>query len=267
MESIAFFGPCLHSGASGSVRLNRRTGPVCLVQAGQSAAIAELSVERADRGVLVARAGGAPRVDLVEHLFAALGALGIGAGLEIEVDGGELPLLDGGAAEWGAALGALGLARARRTLTVVREGVIDHGGSRYAFRPATAPRIDVEVEFPGVGTQRARWDGNAVKFLSEIAPARTFGYRRDLDELRAQGRARHVDTRAVLVLDDEGNAIPPSAAMQPDELARHKLLDLIGDLYLHGGPPLGEIRARRPGHAATHAVVEKAIAHGLMERR
>ncbi len=264
MDCVAFYGRGLHGGALCSVRLMRRPGPLVFAHGPGAAPIAELCVVRTDRGVCVEAPRIGLKVDLVEHLCAALAGLGVRRDLAVAVIGGEVPLLDGGARELAAALQALELPREPAPLRVARAGEIKVEDAVYRFAPAAGPRLEVEVCFPGVGTEHASYEDDAQRFMREIAPARTFGYAREAEELRAQGRARHVDPSAVLVLGPDGESLLASAPRAPGELARHKLLDLMGDLFLHGGPPRGLISATRPGHAATHRAVREALDRGLL---
>ena len=269
-SSVLLRGSALHRGGPAEVRLSRALGlssqtpgPVIVEQRGATARLDELRPERTDRGVTVATADGRVRVDLIEHLLAAVGGLGVCGGLVVAVDGDELPLLDGGALRFAEALLALDLPRGR-ALRVTREAVLEHGRSVYRFAPGAAPSLRVEVDFPPpVGRQRAGWGGDAGDFVARIAPARTFGWAHELGALRAAGRAAAVDLESVLVFDERGpiaGCRPPS----PDEPARHKLLDLAGDLALYGGPPIGAIDALAPGHTATHAVAARALALGVL---
>lgn len=249
------------------MRLAHAAGAPVTVRVGSEAApVSSLRVTSTDRGVSVATEDGRLGIAVVEHLFAALGGLGIRSGVAISVEGGEVPLLDGGANELARALLVLELPRSRPSLRVTHGATLHSGDSTYVFEPRDGVELEVEVEFPGVGREAAHFDGNADTFVSEIAPARTFGYAAEEQQLRARGLARGAHPHSVLVLDDCGHAVPPSAPRQPLELARHKLLDLVGDLYLHGGPPLGRLVARRPGHRATHQLVALALAEGILER-
>jgi UDP-3-O-[3-hydroxymyristoyl] N-acetylglucosamine deacetylase len=263
-------GVALHRGGPAAVRLARAAGPITLVQRGAEAPLAELHVARADRGVTLASADGRIRVDLVEHLFAALGGLGVGAGVQIAIDDDELPLLDGGALRFAEAVLALGLANepapAPAALVITRHASIARGAALYDFAPGPDIALRVEVEFRApVGRESAEWRGDAADFLERIAPARTFGWADEHAALLASGRATAVDLDAVLVFDERG-AISGCRPAAKDECARHKLLDLIGDLAIHGGPPRGSITASHPGHAATHAVVAEALALGVLVR-
>jgi UDP-3-O-[3-hydroxymyristoyl] N-acetylglucosamine deacetylase len=266
-------GVALHRGGPATVRLDAAPGPITLVQRGAEAPLDALHVARADRGVTLASADGRIRVDLVEHLFAALGGLGVRAGVRVTIDEDELPLLDGGALRFAEALLALGLAPAPSSsapapaaLTIARHASLTRGDAVYHFAPGPEVALRVEVEFRApVGRESAAWRGDADDFLERIAPARTFGWADEHAALLASGRAAAVDLDAVLVFDDRG-AIPGCRPAVKDEVARHKLLDLIGDLAIHGGAPRGSITASHPGHAATHAIVTEALALGVLAR-
>lgn len=264
-------GVGLHSGQPCSITLTRSDGPVVICSPGGAIAIRELVVRRADHGVQIATPDGSFAIDSVEHLFAALGGLGIYRGVAIEVEGGEIPLLDGGALALARALRALGLGDASPSparLFVARAEEIRVGDSTYSFAPSDSTSVAVIVDFeaPRVGIQMATWDGNDDAFIRDIAPARTFGFRRDGAALAAAGRARGVDPKAVMVLADDGSVERPGAAARPSEFARHKLLDLVGDSYLFGGPPRGTVHATRPGHAATHRAFAQALDGSVLER-
>lgn len=263
MRSVALHGRALHSGATACVTLTRLEGPVALRQGRAAACLADLRVVRADHGVCVEGDGGL-RVDLVEHLFGALAGLGVESGLQIAVRGPELPLLDGGARLFAAALLALGLGGEAPALRVVRRATYRVDESTYELSPGASRLLEVDVEYPGGGRQRASWDGTPAGFVGEIAAARTFGWRRDAERLRAAGRAAHVEPGSVLVLEEDGTPSPGFDPPGVDELARHKLLDLLGDLQLHGGAPAGVLRASRPGHRATHAAVRQALTEGVL---
>lgn len=260
MDRIAFHGTGLHSGAPCSVAMDRDLGPVRLRIGKHSHPLHELKVLRTDHGVQVGVGEAAPdfRLDLVEHLCAALAGLGIYEDLEIRARGPEVPLLDGGALEFSLALLGLDLPEAAPRYRIVRAGELSIGTSRYTLLPAPHVLVRVCVDFPGVGEQWATWDGTRSHFLADIAPARTFGFRRDHARLLEAGRARVVDPRSVMVLDDEGKVSPPGAPMRRGELARHKLLDLLGDLYLAGGPLRGELTADQPGHTNNHRLMRAA---------
>ena len=260
-------GTALHAGGRVTVTLIREPGPICWQQRGRRAPLAAFRVTRTDRGVTIAAAveGGEIAVDLVEHLLAALAGLGIREGVRIATDDGELPLLDGGARRFAEALRQIDApGGAAPRLTVTRSAAFAHGGSFYRFQTADEIGVRVEVDFPSpVGRQRAAWRGDSHDFLARIAPARTFGWESEAEALRASGRATAVDLESVIVFGASG-AVRGGALAAPDEPARHKLLDLLGDLALYGGPPRGRVMALRPGHTATHSVVAQAWEAGVL---
>lgn len=265
MDALSLHGRGLHTGERCTLTLTRAAGPVCFETPAGDVVREELRVVRTDRGVRVRADALGFELELVEHLFAAFAGMGVQSGVRVGVRGPEVPLADGGAREFALALAALAAPPEAPSLRVARPAELSVGRAVYAFTPAARASAAVTVEFPGRGVEHAAWDGTPATFISAIAPARTFGFQRDYAALQAEGRAAHVDLHAVLVLNDDGSALFPDAPGVPNELARHKLLDLLGDLYLFGGPPLGHVRAVRPGHTATHHVVREALARGVLE--
>ncbi|HMJ51593.1 MAG TPA: UDP-3-O-acyl-N-acetylglucosamine deacetylase [Polyangiaceae bacterium] len=281
--SIRLQGYALHRGVMTAVTLVRCDGPLAFEQDGRRARVSQLTVQRSDAGVTLSDGHGL-EVDLVEHLLAALGGLGIRSGVTAIVEGAELPILDGGARTFADALVALELpARSPEPgdLIVSKPGRLSAGSSSYTFDVADDTALSIEAVFdhPAIGTERASWDGSSRTFLESIAPARTFGFRADGPDLWRRGRAelavsaadsdaREAFSRAVIVFDATGpvaaaGQAPPSAG----EIGRHKLLDLIGDFALHGGPPRGRVLASRPGHTASHRIIRQALALGILSRR
>jgi UDP-3-O-[3-hydroxymyristoyl] N-acetylglucosamine deacetylase len=212
----------------------------------------------------VAPLGGEFVLMTVEHMFAALAGLGLHEGVRIDVEGIEIPILDGAALAWCDALTTLGVHPTSPPTRVVRRGTIDIGSSRYEFSPFDG--VDVEVSLV-LADQRlapeARWEGASADFRERIAPARTFAFERDIPTILRLGLARHVPaTGAVIIREDCVQAA--GRPFSSDEPARHKLLDLLGDLYLAGGPPIGRIRAVRPGHTANALALRRARESGLL---
>jgi UDP-3-O-[3-hydroxymyristoyl] N-acetylglucosamine deacetylase len=269
---VVLEGRGLHTGAQGRVTLRRTDAPHVMVRGGAKMpawTLGELVPVASERCTVVASRDGRLRVSTVEHLLAALAGLGVRAGVEITLEGPEVPLLDGGAARFVHALDQLGVGTASPGMAppvrVVREGTVDVGGSRYVFAPSDQATLEVEIDFdiPGLAS-RASWAASdADVFRARIAPARTFGLEEEVLALVERGLAAHVAPESVVVLG-RTRVLSAGLPFEPDEPARHKLLDLIGDLTLHGGPPRGSVFAHRPGHAATHAAVALALARGLL---
>jgi UDP-3-O-[3-hydroxymyristoyl] N-acetylglucosamine deacetylase len=217
---------------------------------------------------------GSIRASCVEHLFAALAAAGVYRGLSIEMDGDEMPLLDGGASAWCEGLALLDLERSPPALAVLRDEEVTvsagdgSGGETTTYRffsaPSTSTNVRVHVDFGDARLARsAEWGGGFADFSERIAPARTFVFARDIEDLLARGLGAHAPPSSVIVIADDA-VHAAGRAFSTDEPARHKLLDLIGDLFFYGGPPLGRIEAERPGHAATHSAMRIALASKIV---
>ena len=261
---IRLAGIGLHGGAACAIELSRTDGPTKIAVGEVSATLADLVLVRGDHGVTVLVGGGGPAIDLVEHALAAVGALGLFRGVRLTIEGGEVPLLDGGARALADALMALEIAPSEAPLRIVAPFVVTVDGSRYEMLPGSEPAVEVDIEFPhtAIGRKSAGWNGDRDDFVTRIAPARTFGFVADHEALVAAGRARGVDLRSVVVFDERG--VAHGALAGDDEPARHKLLDLIGDLALFGGPPRGLVRAHRPGHARTHTAIRRGLEVGAL---
>ena len=252
-SSAVVEGRGLHTGQRGAVRfelLERLDAPVVLRAVAREVPIAALKVVDTTRSTTVADASGSVRFATIEHVLAALGGLGIHTGVAVAIEGPEAPLADGGARAYVEALFSLGLGAHATApagpgragtglpatalaagLRVAKDGVIAVGASRYELRVAEATSIEVVVDYADARIAReARWDGDARDFRDRIAVARTYGFEHEVADLLARGLASHVTPESVVVI---GASIMASGApFTADEPARHKLLDLVGDLYL-----------------------------------
>ncbi|MDB4944591.1 MAG: UDP-3-O-[3-hydroxymyristoyl] N-acetylglucosamine deacetylase [Labilithrix sp.] len=258
-------GQGLHSGRPSSVAFERCDGPVRVRAGGREVPLAELVVVDTTRSTTLGTRDGTLRIGTVEHVLAALAGAGVHRGITIVVDGPEMPLADGGAAAFFDALsGVMPPAQDAPRLVVARAGRVVVGASTYDFAPGERIDVSVEIDFGRADlVAAAEWRGDPADFRARVATARTFGFEHEIGELLARGLASHVTPESVVVLG-EGRVLSAGAPFEADEPARHKLLDLLGDLYVHGGPPRGSVRAVRPGHAATHAVIERARDAGLL---
>lgn len=257
---IAIPGVGLHTGIASELRLIKTEGALSL----NGVALSELTFDGQLRSTRSTSKAGV-EIKTVEHLFAALGALSIRSNLQIEVSGSELPIVDGAAAAFYDALSSLNLPSTPTRLVVARDDVIEIGQSRYELRCGEDVAISAEVDFEDERIEKsAQWLGSPSDFRFRIAPARTFAFERDLEHLAAAKLAHHVPRESV-VLITRAEILSSGSPYRPDEPARHKLLDLIGDLFAHGGPPRGAIHALRPGHAATHAAMRIAFERKSLE--
>jgi UDP-3-O-[3-hydroxymyristoyl] N-acetylglucosamine deacetylase/3-hydroxyacyl-[acyl-carrier-protein] dehydratase len=203
----------------------------------------------------------------VEHVLAAVAGSGIDD-VEVAMTAAEPPIGDGSAAPFVDALMAAERVPSGRPATVVRllaPVEVTDGASFYRAEPAEALTVDVSIAFahPLVGAQRLAVTPTAERFRTEIAAARTFGFVHEVEALRAQGLIRGASTANAIVLDASG--VVDGTLRTPDEFVRHKVLDLIGDLALAGGRVLAHIRADRPSHRGTQALVRALVRQSRLE--
>lgn len=197
------------------------------------------------------------RVSTVEHLMAALAACEIDNAV-VELNGPELPAVDGSAAPFVVLLREAGIARqcAPRNALRVRKPVAVGDRNRFAcLLPADEFSVECEIEFDSeaIGCQSYRY-AEGGDLAREIAPARTFGFLRDVEAMRAAGLARGGSLENAVVVDG-GRILNPSGLRFADEFARHKVLDAVGDLYLVGAPIIGRFRGYHSGHELNNAVL------------
>lgn len=191
-------------------------------------------------------------IGTVEHVLAAAGGVGLDNCL-IEIEGPEVPILDGSALPFVRLFHAAGFERQDalvRPLALSQSVEVCREDRHVVFEPdGPGLTITYEIDFPHpiVGKQAMTFVLRADEFAARIAPARTFGFARDVEAMRARGLARGGSLQNAVVLDDTGIISGPLRFR--DEFVRHKVLDLIGDLALLGRPLHGRIHARKAGHA------------------
>jgi UDP-3-O-[3-hydroxymyristoyl] N-acetylglucosamine deacetylase len=191
------------------------------------------------------------QVGTVEHLLSAIMACGI-TDVDIHIDGPEVPIIDGSAVPFMHLIDAAGVRELGSEIAILRlrEPIeIVEGDKSIRMVPANRLIIKYKIDFdhPVIGRESFHFDFGHDNFLKKIAPARTFGFMRDVEKLRAAGLARGGSVENAVVLDDRGVVNGPLRFK--DEFVRHKILDLVGDLALIGRPIAGEITAYRGGHA------------------
>jgi len=205
---------------------------------------------------------GEARVSTVEHLLAALAAYGLD-NLHIDIDGPEVPIMDGSAAPFVSVLEEAGLKRhsvSRKFLAIRKPVTVIDGEKRVTIIPSRFFRITFDIAFqhPCIALQQRSVKVTSAGFRKELAPARTFGFLKDVESLKAAGLARGGSLENAIVVDDE-RILNPEGLRFHDEFVRHKILDAIGDLSLIGYPILGHVRAFKAGHDVNHQLVEKII--------
>ena len=222
------------------------------------------SVVPGERRTLLRR--GAAEVHTVEHLLAALWAFGVD-NLEVTLDGPELPALDGSARPWVEALARAGLAelRAPRRSFTVREPIVveREGATLAALPPAGDGQLDLSYTLDyrarGLAVQHVDLSLPGGDFAAEVAPARTFVFADEASALRAAGLGRGATPENTVVFGADGEPVEGKSRL-PEEPARHKLLDLVGDLALLGCDLSARVVALKSGHALHHELVRRLAA-------
>lgn len=206
---------------------------------------------------------GSVRVSTVEHLLAALHSLRID-NVRVELDSPEVPAMEGSALSFVRLLHSAGVYRQNApgaSIRILRPVEVVDGMRRISIEPSRGLRISYAVEFehPAIGRQEFEVRRlNSEVFEREIAPARTFGFLEDVDELWRAGLARGCSLENTIVLDD-CRVMNPEGLLWPNECVRHKILDLIGDLALLGLPIQGHVRAERGGHSLHHRLLRALL--------
>jgi UDP-3-O-[3-hydroxymyristoyl] N-acetylglucosamine deacetylase len=200
-----------------------------------------------------------PLCSTAEHVLAALSGLGVDNAV-VEIDGPEVPIMDGSAEPFCAAIdqaGIVTLNAPRRFIEVLKPVRVVRDSSIGELRPhARGFRVEVEIEFdnPLIGRQALGLDVDPASFRREIARARTFGFMRDVSKLWSAGYALGATFDNTLVVTDN-RILNQDGLRFTDEFVRHKALDAVGDLALAGAPLLGVYRSVRGGHKLNHAVL------------
>ena len=187
----------------------------------------------------------------VEHLLSAVYGLGVD-NLYIDIDSLEVPILDGSAAPFVDMIREAGIRRqqnGRSYLKIARTARWDDGGKFIAVEPCDSFQVRYEIQFshPSIGRQVVDWEITPEIYAREIAFARTFGFYAEIEQLLKKGLIRGGSLENAVVLSEEG--IMNGPLRSPDEFARHKVVDLIGDVALCGRPLLGRIIAHKAGHS------------------
>lgn len=202
-------------------------------------------------------------VATVEHLLAALWALNVD-NVIIEIESGEVPVLDGSSHGFVETIGSVGLRSLseRRCYVRIDKPVrVEMGASWAEFVPYAGTRFEVEIDFDCelIGRQVFRSDLNADVFTSELSRARTFGFMKDVERLWAAGFALGSSLENSVVIGDGNRIINPEGLRFPDEFVRHKTLDAVGDLALAGAPFIGCFRSYRGGHKLNSMVLKTLL--------
>ncbi len=201
-------------------------------------------------------------VSTVEHLMGALSGLGVD-NASIEVDGPEVPILDGSAAPFVVAIDRAGLVRlgvGRGHVEVLRTVRVERGRAYAELSPGTGFSLDVTIDFPSpaIGRQRKVVELSPAAFRKDLARARTFGMVSDVERLWAKGLALGSSLENSVAIDG-CRILNPEGLRQPDEFVSHKILDAVGDLALAGAPLRGRFTAFCPGHGLNALLLQALL--------
>ncbi|RIJ15896.1 UDP-3-O-acyl-N-acetylglucosamine deacetylase [Henriciella mobilis] len=203
-------------------------------------------------------------VATVEHLLAACAGIGVD-NLLIEIDGPEVPIMDGSSAVYCELLLSAGLRQQgalRRRIRILEEVEVGDGVKTARLKPSAdnylAIHAKIEFESRAIGTQQMSLRLLPGMFARDIAFARTFGFAHEVEFLKSKGLARGGSLDNAVVLDGD-TVVNPEGLRASDEFVRHKILDAVGDLMLAGAPIAGIYEARQPGHALNNKLVRALL--------
>ncbi|MFK5953851.1 MAG: UDP-3-O-acyl-N-acetylglucosamine deacetylase [Desulfobacterium sp.] len=203
-------------------------------------------------------------VSTIEHLMATFAGLGIDNAL-VEIDGYEMPIMDGSARIFTEQLIQAGVEpqnKPRWFFVATQPLKITEGDKYVSIEPAPGLTISCSITFdsPLIGTQERTFNLSSQAFRKEISPARTFGFTQDLVYLKQFSLGRGGSLDNAVVIDNDNDKILNAGGLRfPDEFVRHKLLDCLGDFSLLGMPIQGHIITRKSGHALNHAFIKKFL--------
>jgi UDP-3-O-[3-hydroxymyristoyl] N-acetylglucosamine deacetylase len=201
-----------------------------------------------------------PLCSTAEHVLAALSGLGVDNAV-VEIDGPEVPIMDGSAAAFVTAIeqaGIVALTAPRRYIQILKPVRVAWGDCLGELRPYPRGfRLEIEIAFDSalIGRQTIAFDLTPESFRKEVARARTFGFMRDVSKLWSSGYALGATFENTVVVSEEDRVLNAEGLRFADEFVRHKALDAVGDLALAGAPLLGAYRSVRGGHRLNHAVL------------
>jgi len=205
---------------------------------------------------------GTVKIKTVEHILAALAGLGID-NLIIEVDGPEIPILDGSSTELVGIILEGGIAKQGKKMPymrIIKPVLMDDGHAEIALFPYEGRKISFRIHFNHhlLGEQNLSVELNEETFIKEVAPARTFGFLKDVEYMMANGLAKGGSLNNAIILGDDG-VLNSSGLRFKDEFVRHKILDTIGDFSLIGFPIYGHILSNKAGHSTNLKFMKKLV--------
>ncbi|SEW20960.1 UDP-3-O-[3-hydroxymyristoyl] N-acetylglucosamine deacetylase [Cognatiyoonia koreensis] len=264
---VTFEGRGLHTGhdvtvvvrpaAAGTGIVFRRTdlGGVAIPALWENVEVSPLNTRlTAPNGVMVST---------IEHLMAALAGCGVHNAF-VDIDGPEVPIMDGSAAAFVRGIvsaGVIHLNAPLHAIEILNEVTVQHGAARASLSPATSLQISFTIDFAdaAIGHQEKTLNMANGSFVRELCDSRTFCRQADVDAMRANGLALGGTLNNAVVVDG-ADVLTPGGLRHGDEAVRHKMLDALGDLYTAGAPILGRYTGNRAGHALTNQLLRALFA-------
>jgi UDP-3-O-[3-hydroxymyristoyl] N-acetylglucosamine deacetylase len=265
--TVSCSGVGLHSGQPVTLTLRPascNTGITFVQKNGEKETVLPASVtNRVSTELCTAISSNGHQVKTIEHILAALAGLEVDNVL-IEVNAGEVPVMDGSAGPFVKLIRSAGIVPQTRRQSYVKITqpieVVD-GSRRVRIEPSSTPKISYSIQYdhPLIKTQTYTHVCSAASFENDIASARTFGFLHEVQALWSRGLGKGGSLENTVVLSGQG-VVNQSGLRFPNEFVRHKILDLIGDVALLGFPFIGHIHAERSGHALHTKLVEQILA-------
>jgi UDP-3-O-[3-hydroxymyristoyl] N-acetylglucosamine deacetylase/3-hydroxyacyl-[acyl-carrier-protein] dehydratase len=268
-REVSFAGPGLFTGEQATLTFapaGPDTGVTFVREQGERVTSIPAAVENiAKRPRRTCLRNGSLYVETVEHCLAALSGLGI-ANATLRLSGGqagEIPGGDGSSKPFVEVLSDAGLEEQDKPVEplIIRKPVqVSIGDATLAALPGPADHLEIIYDFeapPPIGRQTISFHLGDDDFVTQLAPARTFVFENEALDLRSRGLGKHLSTKDLLVISESGPI--ENSFRFPDECARHKVLDLIGDLYLVGRPIRGRLVAHKSGHELNHLLARKLL--------
>lgn len=272
-KEVRISGVGLHSGVGAEVVLRPNMGArgVILRRGDVTGGDFHITAEMVQASPLCTLLENANGVNLstVEHLLSALHGLRVDSVI-VEINGPEVPILDGSALPWVNLIdeaGRVELETERHWLKVEKPVVVDAEGRVLLATPdaRVGVRVDCTIDFPHPAIGRQVWQGvvDEPTFRREIAPARTFVQEKDIAAAQAAGLAKGGSLENAVVFGADGSVLNPGGLRFPDEPVRHKVLDLLGDIYMQGQCVSGMFAVTAPGHVANNQLLRKIVLQGI----
>lgn len=263
-QEVSFSGIGLHTGRFATVKLKPapRDSGIVFNRVDRQTVIRSHIGAVTDTAFATTLGNGTVKIKTVEHILAALAGLGID-NLIIEVDGPEIPILDGSSTELVSIILEGGIAKQGKKMPymkIVKPVLLDDGHAEIALFPYEGRKVSFRIHFNHhlLGEQNLSVELNEETFVKEVAPARTFGFLKDVEYMMANGLAKGGSLNNAVILGEDG-VMNASGLRYKDEFVRHKILDTIGDFSLIGFPIYGHIISNKAGHSTNLKFMKKLV--------